>query len=242
MRTAVKIKRNNFSLVSYDKSQLEREYELIRSVILTISKAANQFPEKYVDRWLELSDTCLILYKDELPVAFSLAAVLVIDRVLYFPATMVSEKYQKSGIASYLWKALIKLYVRRLVSSQNFFRPLYLIFRTQNPRLYEILKEKIIIYPKINEKNNLNEEERSLIISSANILWPKKKIELENLIIKDAYKESPDLVFEPEKIDWAEDKLVNEFFEKRLKIKERGMDAFLIFGKIRFRGVLKFVR
>lgn len=238
----VLIRGKSYSISVVNKKELQEDYGNYKKLVLEISARANQYPEKYVDRWLELSDLLIIVMKEEEPIAFSIAGLLMSDEaVMYFPATMVANEYQKNGIAGFLWKKTIKELSKIIVNPVNCLKPAYIVFRTQNPHLYEILSKKLELFPKLNKANNLRNKEIELIKKCSDLLWPKKVIDLERLIIRDAYKESPDLVFAPEKINWADSEEINAFFEKTLKLSKKGIDAFLIFGKIKHRGVLTLV-
>lgn len=230
----------NSSLIIYEIDSISDEMPSFRDEIRRISASVNQYPGEYLDKWVALSKIVIFLNVDGNNVGFSMAGFVGGSRnVLYFPATMLGPDYQNQGYASKFWTLSIKELVK--VNLFNFLKPLYVMFRTQNPKLYSILNKKLDVFPSINGKV-LGRREKALILASAKVLWPKKDIDIEKMIINNAYTETPELIFKPDQISWSGVKPIDSFFEESLHLSKMGIGAFVVVAKIRMAVMLYFAR
>ena len=237
------MKRNTKSYVlkTYNLASLEKEIPDYNKVLEKISKDAGSDPSGGIlERWLELSDTISLVYVDGEYVGFSTAGQISPDKnLIYVASTMISEKYQNKGFASKLWMSSFKGALKLNINS--LFKPVYFIFRTQNPKLYSILQRKTEIYPNFQNKQ-LKSSEKNMVIKASNFIWPNKELNVSEMILIDSCSEYPWLLPEISQINWSGNKQIDDFFESNLKLTKKGLDDFVVLGKIKFGFMLYFAR
>lgn len=233
--------KNEFTIKTYNKSSIADEFPDYKDALTEISNHAGFNPNgSFLDRWIELSDIISIVFVEGKPVGFSTAGKILPDKnLIYIAATMVSEKYQNRGFSSKLWLDSFKKALSKDI--RCWLKPVYFIFRTQNPKLYSILNKKIAIYPNLNNKQ-LNKEEKEMVIQAADIIWPNQELNVSEMIMPDAFKNTPWFLPDVDQINWSGNNQVDAFFERKLQLKEHGLDIFLILGKIRLGLFMFFVK
>ena len=225
------------TVLIYSKEDIFEDILYHKKTMDLICNKVGQYPGDYLDKWLGLSDNILFLKYKKNIIGFSMLGRIGEEQnFYYFPATMILSEFQNKGYAKKLWViALDSLISNNL---KDLLSPVYVLFRTQNPKLYAILSKKIKVYPNLKGKKPKAYELRK-ILKSANLLWPGKKIDKKYMRIIDAYKETPDLVFNPDQISWSGDDKIDSFFKSKLNLLDRGLNAFLVVGKVKFGFIIK---
>lgn len=226
-------------LKTFSKAALEKDMPDYINILHRISNETGFHPGiSSIERWLELSDTISVVYVDGEPVGFSTAGKLFPnENLIYIAATMVSEKYQNNGFSSKLWMDSFKGSLKTNI--RCWLKPVYFTFRTQNPKLYSILQKKIDVFPNLQNKE-LNDYEKKMVKMAATTVWPNQEFDVSEMIMFNAFKETPEFLPDVTQINWSGNKQVDDFFENKLKLSKKGLDIFMILGKIRFGFMLFF--
>ena len=208
--------------------------------LIEISKLAGQDPKDHVYDWLDVTDLLIFAKSKNNNSAVGFSSIGFLDNnVLHIAATMIIPEYQKKGIVTILTKTAIKYFFINKRGILEFWKPVYVLFRTQNPLVYfDFYRRNLPIYP--NPKKEFKPDEKIIEIAKKNSkkLWPYAEFDDETFVLKGAYKLHPFLIINPENISWSKNESVNNFFRDRLNIDEKSEDALVTVIKVKLLDLL----
>lgn len=79
-----------------------------------------------------------------------------------------------------------------------------------------------------------------MVIKATTAIWPNQEFVISEMIMVDAFKKTPEFLPDITQINWSGNKQVDEFFESTLNLSQKGLDIFVILGKIKFGFMLFF--
>ena len=65
-------------------------------------------------------------------------------------------------------------------------------------------------------------------------MWPIAQLDSDNLILRDAYKNSPGMIYSYNNIPWSGNKTIDDFFEEKLCLTRDSSNAFVVVVKRKF--------
>jgi hypothetical protein len=192
-------------------------------------------PREAAEKWVRLSDILVIAESTHGIKGFATAGFLN-SKALFFPATMIMPKLHRKGIATFMWAIILNtVWDERLKAIGwrfwEYIFPLYFVFLTPNPQVYEIISKKLSLLPSIH-KRKPSPFELALAKKAAELCSPGYKFDAETFVNEGVDLAHPELIYAIDEIPWASDRRINEFFERHLKLKTKAGNNFVVVGKI----------
>src|SRR3989344_3375423 len=156
------------------KDEIKKEYQRIEQEITPVVKKIGIDAGDYIHHWLGNADSVALASQDNKTLGF-VTAMYYSDKILYIPTLMLDPDIQKRGVMSILAKQTVKDYfVWRLTRNLlNSIKPIYIIFRTDNPPLYKMLHSKLDIYPNPDGALPKFKHEIKMVADFVKRIWPK---------------------------------------------------------------------
>ena len=222
------------------KDEIKNEYQRIEREITPIVKKIGIDAGDYIHHWLGNADNVALVSQDEKTLGFA-TAMYYSDKILYIPTLMLDPDIQKRGVMSILARQIIKDYfIWRLKNNLlNLIRPIYIIFRTDNPTLYKILHSKLEIYPKPDGTLPKLKHEIQMVADFVKRIWPKTSFNQEKFILEKAFLDHPELMYKHETVPWSGTKEIDELFSTNLKFRELTGHAQIVLGKLQTINLLR---
>ncbi len=211
--------------IRYEKIIIKKEtqHDLV-GIVKDIACKANQNPgEEGVLMWLSYSDYLLLAKNQEENVVGFMLYAFWKKKIIYIVSAMILPEYQQRGILKILTKRIISsCLVRRFFCDFfNVLSPVYLFFKTQNPRVYAALYKKVELYPSIGDNVSFSPQILEYIREQIKKHWPKAIFDEEKFILKNVLINQPFLAYDPQDVPWSIYSEVNNLFIKNLNFKEK---------------------
>ncbi|RKY63594.1 MAG: hypothetical protein DRQ08_09335 [Candidatus Latescibacterota bacterium] len=216
-----------------------RKLKSIRSKVISdiknLTKKVWGDPRDLAAQWFSLADVLLIARKEGNMKGFATGKYLK-DNVVLLLGTVIIPDARNKGLATFMNTFILRLAWKRILKKAKWkvwkwLQPLYLVFRTENPSLYEAISKKIRVVPSIKGLSPSHYEVK-IATEVATMLSPNCEFDRDTFVIKKACSAYPELSYPQEKIPWARDKRINEFCERYLRLTEREGNIFVIVGRI----------
>lgn len=248
----------NSKIIEYKHKNTENIYEIevigeasdkllnIKDKVLSdlryISKEAGQDPEDYVSSWFKLASLLILVRSNDKLCGFAIAYH---DKpnLIHFPVVMIVPEHQNLGLSNFITALAIKNFLFQRIKIMkykvwDYLKPVYFVFRTQNPILYTMLSRKVSVFPSIIKNKIPSEKEIKLAQYCAKKFWSNCDFDAHTFVLKGAYTSNPKLMFDPKNIPWSKNSKVNKYFEKNLGLTNKAGHALLTLGKVSFFGQL----
>lgn len=226
-------KGREYELLPFDSRKVNKEINKLSKAVAKVISNLHMKPGAYLEDWFYNSDFFFILkYKKR--VAGFFAYKLITPGNVFISTMMFDNDFQGSGLMNKCTKIIVKDAVFRQMRHSLFslFRATYIMFRTDNPKLYEILlRKKLSIWPNLHQKFIPKKIVRRAVKVSS-LLWPHKELDKSRLVLKEAFKESPELMYRGENIPWSSDDTVNDLFRKNIYQEQEKGNAQLILTRL----------
>ena len=231
-------------IVKYEKNGRSFEIELIwnlknktninkdevQKIMKMVATNAGQDPGEYSSKWFELADNLAIAYCEERVVGFAVSKYIG-GNTVFFPVTMVIPEFQFSRLGRIMNFYLLRhFFLESVFKGKKLWPVLYLVFRTQNPVLYNTWMKHITVFPKLDGTIPDNESNHAQRVVQH--IWPDADFNKSTFVITNAYKNAPGLRIAKESIPLSTSQIVNTLFEKKLKLSSDSYSALLVLGKI----------
>lgn len=226
-----KIKGEIFAIELYYKSNktLQADKKNVLKIMETITKDAWEDPDDLVKKWFDLLDVFIIAKKDGDVCGFVVGNFMKKDLVLLV-ASMVKIDKQSIGLGSLINSIVIKTAIKKR-GILKIFKPFYFAFRTPNPILYSMVSTKTNIFPSLSRETP-TEKEKDIFNEIVNRFSSDAELDEDNFIIKGAYLNYPKLIYQKDDIPWSNNKEINSFLDKSLKLIDGEGNTMVIVGKI----------
>jgi hypothetical protein len=210
------------------------EKENYQKILKKIAKEAGQPVGKHVKNWFNAGEYVLIYKReyDKEPVAFIVFGFFE-KHFLIFSSLMIAKSEQGKKISTKLIKKAIKISI--LNNFLNFKKGnpfiFYILFRTQNPKLYKIISDKIKIFP---FPKKFFIPDKSVIDGIRKIskdLWPQAYFNEDTFVLENAYIKTPELIIKPSEIEWSGDKETDKFIDNKIGLSNYSYHALIVVSR-----------
>ncbi len=186
--------------------------------------------------WLENTEYLVLVRKGNDYIAFDAKGVLGNDFI--FLSSMVWKEFQNKGIIKKASRISLKKHIVKTFFKNplKIFKPLYFVFRTPNPILYESVVD-FDPFPDILNNRKSEEKERELAIKIIELLSPGAKYDIESFVIEKALK-NPDLFYSLETYPRTKNDKINDYFEKKINYSNNEGNLLIVVGKIRLKDII----
>lgn len=157
--------------------------------------------------------------------------------ILYLQATIVHKDFSGLGLYKKLNNKVILYYLSRF--PKRAFTGFWLVFRTQNPSLYERVYKLTPLFPDYKSNRKPKSDELEVFKKVCLFISPNNEVNNEDFTIWQAYKDNPGIILNPKDIPFAYDPLINDFFENKLHLSKMDGNAMICMGKIKFALIVK---
>lgn len=209
------------------------ELKKYKDIVREVAEKSGQHVGEYVNFWFESSEK-LFLYRDKntnKAEAFIIFGFL--DKIfLIIPALMVSQEYQDKKISSELIRSASKDVIKeRFFKLRNPFI-FYIIFRTQNPKLYSIVSRKADLFPSPENSLQVTDFIKHKVKKIIHNFWPDGEFDENNFVLRNAYINTPNLIISPEQIKWSGNKKIDDFIDRSINLSHSAPHALVVLGRV----------
>lgn len=221
-----------------ETAQLSKEeIKKFSNEIRGLTKSAWGDPAKLADRWLEIADVVVMARDADKLVAFA-SGKIINSKALNLVATIIDPAYQGRGLSTKLNLEIAWYFIEK--HPIQFMEGFNIVFRTQNPSLYEKVYKKIPVFPDYRKNIKPTEEQRAIFEKIIQLFCPRNEFDEDMFVIKKAHDLYPDLIYKINNIPWAKSVAINHFFEKRLNYSEQSGDTMVFIGTVKPFHLLKY--
>ncbi|MFH1281492.1 MAG: GNAT family N-acetyltransferase [Candidatus Omnitrophota bacterium] len=185
----------------------------------------------FSEKCLKHSDILAVAREDTDIIGFSLARNSVSSKIrgTMFFATRILPEYQNQRLGS----ALVSLILKEGIKKQgiNLLKPYYFVTGTAHPIVYAAFSRKLKLIPSIYGNLRPSRIDKEVARVFAETFSPELYFDPDNFIIRKAFSDSAEF-FEKDRIPWAKEESVNNFFEKRLNLGKKEGNMLVILAKI----------
>jgi hypothetical protein len=205
--------------------------------IKEVTKKAWGDPAQLAEKWINLADVLVLARERGTLIGFATGKFLD-SQTVNLIATVIDPDFQGKGLSTKLNSIIIRnFYLRNPIRLITGFR---MVFRTQNPSLYEKVYGKLILFPDYRGMRKVDSEDKRILEIIKENFCPTNQVDEESFVIKGAHEKYPELIYQVEKIPWAKDPKINEFFETKLGLGKRTGNTMVLVGKVNFWHILKY--
>ena len=211
--------------------------------IRMITKKAWADPRDLAEKWFKVSNILVLAYDQNSICGFALGSY-VDDEVLFLPATMTTSIAQFRGLAVFLNNAIIKSFFLHIISSgkrdsSKANEPIYVVFWTPSPLMYSIVAKHMELFPSPTRSVPTDKEREAVAkaIKKYSCFMPVN-FDDKRFVDIGCDLNYPELVYDRDKIPWARDKKINDFFENNLELTKKTGNNFVVVGKGTLRDLL----
>lgn len=194
-------------------------------------------PAELADRWLELADVVVLARDADKLVAFA-SGKIIDNKTLNLVATIIDPSYQGKGLSTKLNLEIAWYFIEK--HPIQFMEGFNIVFRTQNPSLYEKVYKKIPIFPDYRKNIEPTVQQRAIFKRIIQLFCPRNEFDEDKFVIKKAHDLYPGLIYDHNNIPWAKSIAINHFFEKRLKYDRKSGDTMVFIGYVKPFHLLKY--
>lgn len=164
----------------------------------------------------------------------------------YFEFLVVDPKYQSLNISNQLIRLFFqKIFIEHILKFNIY---LHLITISPNPKILGMISRRAIwMYPdpkKFNGYKLYPADEHTYRIAQKIIddsYDPDRKLDKEGLVLHDSYKDTPDLIYNYEKVPWDHDQNINILCDRYLDYKKGYGKEFVIIAKFKLLSLKLFI-
>lgn len=216
------------------------------NIVSDITEESGQSVGEYVKNWFSVSEKLLIFREKDKNEAKGFIIFGFFEKdIMFIPALMVAKEYQDKKISSKLTKKAIKIsildnFYKFFIKKRNLFK-FYILFRTQNPKLFKIVSKKINVFPSSDPSDFLflNDKLKNKIKTLVNKLWPQGEFDEISFVLNNAYINTPGLIIKPADVSWSGDKKIDTFMDENLGLSNFSKHSLIVVGEIDLFKILK---
>lgn len=219
-------------LISYPHSSLIDKNDVVYKVKELIKFIWGN-PGKLIEDWIHSADVLALSYKNKDLRGFSIVNY-VENNIFYLRATIIHPEDINQGLGKFMNYHCVKSLLNEKGKTSRpwmWLENIYFISCISNPLAYAILFKKRKIYPDLENRYKLSNQDKEIAFKVAKRFCPNAVFDTETFVLKGDLTPYPDLIYKKENIPWSNDKRINQFFEDRLKLTQEQGNTLLVLWK-----------
>jgi len=221
------------------KSEFDTDVNLYNKLVSLVIENWGDPGESFLKKSLEDADVIFVAKQGSKICAFVTGDYVDRD-ILFLHFTVVSADCRGRGLYRKMNSKIIFDFMKK--HKFQALKGFFVVFRTANPSLYERVYKYLPLFPDYKKVRSPNSKEIEIFEKISQLTSPQSEKNTNDFVIMEAYADSPGLILKPEKIPYAFEKDINDFFEEKLALTKQEGNVMVCLGRVSLYEIFKYIK